>query len=84
MLSRVDLPEPEGPSNDKLALKDVEIDVLERMDLNFAHGIGLGQIACVKHHAAGYCWLRRLVKRHDVLLLLLRFSRRQTTAPCAS
>jgi hypothetical protein len=44
------------------------------MDLNFAHGIGLGQIACVKDHAAGYCWMCGLAQRHDVLLLLLRFS----------
>ena len=43
--------------HDKLALIDIEIDVLQRMDLNFAHGVGLGQIAGVKDHAAGYYWL---------------------------
>ena len=69
-LARTGRPE----QHDKLALIDIEIDVPQRMDLHFAHGIGLGQIARVKHHAAGYCWLRGLVKRHDVLLLLLRFS----------
>lgn len=60
--------------HDKFAFVDIEIDVPERMDLNFAHGVGLGQIAGVKDHAAGYCWLWGLARRHDVLLLSLRFN----------
>ena len=71
-LARAGRPE----QHDKLAFIDIEIDVLQRVDLDFAQGIGLRQIACVKDHAAGYCWLCGLAQRHDVLLLLLCFSER--------
>jgi hypothetical protein len=43
------------------------------MNLNFTHGIGFGQTARVKDHAAWFRWLRGLVQRHNILPLLGRF-----------
>ena len=78
MLSSVDLPEPEGPEqHDEFALVDVEIDVPEGVDLDFAHPIGLGQIAGLKHHATRFALLPGLVQRHDVLLLPARPNERR-------
>ena len=71
-LARAGRPE----QHDEFAFVDVEIDVPERVDLDFAHGIGLGQIAGLKDGATGFSLLPGLVRRHDVLLLPMRFSER--------
>ena len=62
--------------HDEFAFVDVEIDVPERVDLDFAHHVGLGQVAGLKDHATGFALLPGLVQRHDVLLLPMRFNER--------
>ena len=71
-LARTGRPE----QHDEFAFIDVEIDVPERVDLDFAHDIGLGQIAGLKHRATGFSLLPGLVRRHDALLLPMRFNER--------
>jgi hypothetical protein len=70
-LARAGRPE----QHDELAFIDIEIDIPQRMDLNFAHGVGLGQIAGVKDHAAGYCWLWDWLSATLSCYCFLRFSR---------
>ena len=46
MLSSVDLPLPEAPEqHDELAAPDVEVDVAQRVHLDLADAVGLGQRA---------------------------------------
>ncbi len=53
MLSRVDLPLPEGPEqDDELALVEVEIDAAQRVHVDLAHPVRLREAAGAKDGAS--------------------------------
>ena len=62
--------------HDEFALIDVEVDVAQRMHRDLAHGIDLAQPARDEDRATGFSLLPGLVRRHDALLLPMRFSER--------
>ena len=50
MLSSVDLPEPDGPSRtDELAGVEIEVDAGQRVHLDLAGAVGLGETPCLEH-----------------------------------
>ena len=58
MFSNVDLPEPEGPSSTTNSPSfSVEIHVVERVNLDFAHVVDLGELAYLEERR----WHHRLV-----------------------
>ena len=50
MCISVDLPEPDGPHDrEHLAFADLQVDAAERVDLDLAQHVALGDIPCLKN-----------------------------------